>query len=361
MTYNTTHKITFAEPVLTVRFVQHAKRYKKITYLRRRLQPNSLRWNPINSCILQKSKVKVAFTSLCKILSTLKPLPPYRSNPDYHLCNNRRHLSLKQDQNLTRQQFFSTNNWPQQFSLCQQFKTLSETSRLQNNPWYQQSTRSSEVKDLPAQAPHKPPLRSGLLGSYHLWKIHRRSQKRLQSAQERQTLLSSFALFRITHQRLLAWSLKAWRCLYRSWLGRILERMSRQIATLPLPYTPQGRFRFLRPQIHRTPRRRRGWLCDCSQNHSSHQETVGKPALSQFQKRLGSSRISLPTLEMEEPSSIRSDTQTSTRKRLRAAYALYSDPLRLSGLCKQSSYEVSDHLALLLRSGWDRVNYQRTQ
>ena len=361
MRYNSAHKIFFAEPVLTVRFVQHAKRYKKTTYFRRRLQPDTFWWNPINSYILQKSKVKVAFTDLCKISSTLQSLPSYRFNLNHHLRNNRRYLSLKQNQNFTKQQFFSANNWSKEFSLCQQLKTLPETNRFQDNSEHQQGTRPVETKDVPAQVSHKPLIRFGFFRSYHLWKIHRRGQSGLQSAQKRQKVISSPALFRVTHQRLLAWSLKTRRCLYRIWFSRVLERMSCQDATLCLPYTLTSRFRLLRPQIHRAPRRRKNWLCNCSQDHSSHQETLRKPALSPIQKGLGSGRVQLPTVEMEKASSLCSNTQAIVSEKLRADDTFHTDPLCLSGVCNQPSHGSTKHLVLLQRPSRNRANYQRAK
>jgi len=218
MRYNTADKMRRAEPVLIVRFVPNAKRYKKITYFRRRIQPNTLRRNPFDSCILQKTKDKVAFAKESFLPSTLQLLSSYRANPGHYLCNNCWYLPFKQDQNLTRQQLLPANNWLKEFSLCQQPETLPEASRFQNNSWHQQGARPIEVKDVSSQTSHKPLIRSRFFRPYHLWKVHRRGQSRLQPSQKGQTFLSSLALFRVTYKRLLAWGLKAWRCLYRTWL-----------------------------------------------------------------------------------------------------------------------------------------------
>lgn len=359
--YNILCKILFAEPSPMGNIVQRAKRYKKITYFRRRTQPNSLRWNLSNSCILQKSQAQVAFAILREVYSTLQPLSSYRVNLGHCLCNNCRYLPFEQDQDFTGQQFLPANNRLKEFSLCQQSETLPETNRPQSNSGYQQGARSAEVKDVPSQTPHKPLIRPRFFRPYHLWKVHRRSQSRLQSSQKRQAFLPSLTLFRIPHKRLLAWSLKAWRCLYRNWSSRVLERVPCQDPILYLPHKPKRRFRFLRSQIYRASRRGKGWLCRGSQNHLSHKKTPGRPTLSQVQERLGSSRVLLQTLEMEKSSSLCSDTQTATRERCRTAYTFHPNPLCLSGLCNQPSYETSKHLVLLQRPSHYRANYQRTQ
>jgi len=169
MRYNTADKMRRAEPVLIVRFVPNAKRYKKITYFRRRIQPNTLRRNPFDSCILQKTKDKVAFAKESFLPSTLQLLSSYRANPGHYLCNNCWYLPFKQDQNLTRQQLLPANNWLKEFSLCQQPETLPEASRFQNNSWHQQGARPIEVKDVSSQTSHKPLIRSRFFRPYTIY------------------------------------------------------------------------------------------------------------------------------------------------------------------------------------------------
>ena len=361
MSYNINHKIALAEPSPTGNIVPDAKRDKKITYLRRRIQPNSLRWNPINSCILQKPQDQVASTEESFLWPTLQSLSSYRSNSNYYLCNNCRYLPFKQDQNFTRQQFLSADNRLKEFSLCQQPKTLSEANRSQDDSRGQQSSRPTEVEDVLSQSSDKPLIRSGFFGSYHLWKIHRRSQSRIQSIQKRQTFLSSSALFRVSYQRLLAWGIKTWRCIYRFGLSRVLERMPCQTSTLYLPHTCKGRFRLFRPQIYRTSRRERNRLCRCSQNHPKNQKRVRSSTLSQIQEGLGSIPILLQTLQVEKSSSLHSDTQTITKEGLGATNTSHDNPLCLPGVCDQPLYETSEHLVLLQRPGQHRANYQRTE
>lgn len=255
--YNISVRKVFAEPVLIVRFVQHAKRYKKIIYFRRRIQPNALWRHPLNPCILQKSQTQVAFANLCEVSSTFQPLSSCRANLGHYLCNNCWHLPLEQDQNLTRQQLLPADNRLKEFSLCQQLEALPEAGRFQGNSGYQQGARPAKSEDISSQTPHKPLVRPGFFRSYHLWKVHRRSQSGLQPSQKGQAFLPSPALFRIPHKRLLAWGLKAWRCLYCIWLCRVLERMSCQASTSSLPHTLKSRLGLLRPQVHRTSKTRK--------------------------------------------------------------------------------------------------------
>lgn len=187
------------------------------------------------------------------------------------------------------------------------------------------------------------------------------AKKRLQPSQKRQAFLSSLTLLRISHQKFLAWSLKAWRCLYRSWLSGVLGRVSGQDASLHISYTAKSRFRFLRSQVYRTFRREKHRLRYCGQANASHKKTAGRSMLSQFQEGLGSCRILLQTLEMEKFSSLCSNTQTVTGKRLRTTYTFHHDPLCLSGVCKQPSTKATKRLVFLQGQSRHRADYQRAQ
>ena len=152
--YNIDGKTFTAEPVLIVRFVPNAKRTQNFTHIPGRAQPDSLRGHLSYSSVLQKAPIEVAFAKLCKIPSTLQPLPSSRISLSDHLCPNCWNSSSEQDKDSSGQRCFSKNHWLGKFSLCQQPKTLSQTGHAQNNPANQEGSRFFKAKGvLSSQAP----------------------------------------------------------------------------------------------------------------------------------------------------------------------------------------------------------------
>src|SRR5512139_446881 len=215
-----------------------------------------------------------------------------RSGPGHHLCFDCWHSPFEQDQDSPGQWCLSADHRFKKVSLCQQFKAIPQTNPSQGHSEHQQSSRPIQAQDvLFTQTSDQPSVRLRFFCAHSLRQIDRGSRSRLQSTQKRGSFLPSVALFRISFQRLLAWSLKTWKRLYLVRCSRISQRMSQKSSPWHLSDSSTSRFRFFRSQIYRTPRPGRHWLCDCSQDDSSHQKQNREPSLSPVQEKLGSGRV----------------------------------------------------------------------
>src|SRR4030043_100017 len=194
-------KTPSAEPSLKRNIVPDAKRSENFTSLPWRAQSDSLWGHRPYSSVLQKTEIKMVFAKTGLFPPAFKLLSSRRVNPGHSLCFD-----------------------------C----------------WH---------------PPYPPSVRSRFFLSHPLWQVHRGSRSRLQSSQKRSPFLPSVALFRISFQRLLAWSLKTWKRLYLFGCTRILQRMSPKSSSWYLPDSSTSRFRFFRSQIYRASGPRGHWLC----------------------------------------------------------------------------------------------------
>lgn len=360
--YNITHKSAYAEPVLIGRIVCNAKRYKKYPNFRRRTQFNPLWWNLPNSLILQKTETELAFAKSNSIPSRIQTLSPRRANLSHYLCLDCWYSPFEQDQNSSRQWRLPTNNWTKNISIFKQPETFFKTSYPKSHSEYQQRSRSSKVKDvLSAQTSNQPSIRFRLIRSYHLRQAYRRRRKRLQPWQKRRSFLSSSTLLRVSLKRLLAWGLKARKCLHFRWVIGISKRMPCQTPSIYLSHQSPSRFWVFRPQIYRASRRQRDWLCHCRQVDPYYQTETGRVAVSQIQKRLGSRRFPLHTQGLEEPTPHCNNTPSNARKRFRTTNPFHFKTLFLSSFHNQSSFGSRKCLVFLPRPCLHRSNHQRTQ
>ena len=362
ISYNNGNKIAVAEPYPRVKVVQNAKRTQKTSNCRRRKASHTLWRNLPNSLVLQKTQVEMVFTDLCKVLSTFRPLSSCRNGLSHYLRTDCWHSPLKQNENSPGQWFFSTDRWIKKLPILKQSKTLSEAHRIQDNSGYQQTTRFPEVENvLSSTSSHKPLIRFRLYSLHHLRKVHRRSQGRLQPFQERRPFLPSSCLLRIPQEGILARGFKTRKCLYFIWVSRIPGRVSGQNSSLCLSYPGASRLGIFRPQIHRTPRRQRDWLCHCSQDNQYHQGETRWTNLSQIQEELGSRRVSLYSLGLEEASPLHSDTPSLAGKEVSSTNPLHLQTIRLSSIRNQSFHEIRKCLVFLQGPSSYRNLYQRTQ
>ena len=291
--------------------------------------------------------------------SLFRLLSSCRVNPGHPLCFNCWHPPFEQNQDSAGQWRFSADHRFKEVPLCQQFKTIPQTNQSQGCSEHHQSSRPVQAEDvLFTQTSDQPSVRFRFFCAHPLWQVHRGSRSRLQSAQKRGSFLSSFTLFRISFQRLLAWSLKTWKRLYLVRCSRISQRMSGESSPWPLSYPGTGRFGFLRSQIYRASGSRGDWLCHRSQDDPSNQKENRNPSVSPVQEKLGSSRIFLQTFPVEEASSFYSHPPPSARERLRTTDAFHFEALQLSGLCHQSPSQSRRDLVFLSVQGSDRGHYQ---
>ncbi len=294
--------------------------------------------------------------------SAFQLLSSRRAGPGHPLCFDCWNPPPKQNQDSAGQWCFSTDHRFREVSLCQQFKAIPQTSQSQGHSGHQQSSRTVKAKDvLFTQAPHQPSVRFGFFHSHPLWQVHRGSRSRLQSSQKRGSFLPSFTLFRISFQRLLAWSLETWKRLYLFGCAGILQRMSAKGSPWHLPDPSTSRFRFFRSQIYRASGSRGDWLCHRSQDDPSDPKENRNPSLSPVQEKLGSSRVFLQTFPVEEVSSFCSNPSPPPREGLRTTDSFRSEALHLSGLCNQSPTQSGRDLVFLSAQGSDRSHHQRAE
>src|SRR4030043_2191561 len=254
--------LVLAEHSLKRNIVPDAKRSENFTSLPWRAQSDSLRGHLPYSSVLQKTEIKMVFAKTGLFPSAFQLLSSRRAGPGHPLCFDCWNPPPKQNQDSTGQWCFSTDHRFREISLCQQFKAIPQTSQSPGHSGHQQSSRPVKAKDvLFTQAPYQPSIRSRFFRSHPLWQVHRGSRSRLQSSQKRSPFLPSVALFRISLQRLLAWSLKTWKRLYLFGCTRILQRMSPKSSSWYLPDSSTSRFRFFRSQIYRASGPRGHWLC----------------------------------------------------------------------------------------------------
>ena len=299
-TYNVGNKTALAEPGLIVLFVPNAKRNQNFTPLRGRTQSHSLWRNLSYSSVLQKAETEVAFAKKGCFSSAFQPLSSSRINPGYHPGIHR----------------------------------LNKTKILQGNGAFQQIIGLKSF-------PYASSLRRFL---------KRVDPKTIQGINKVHDCL-----------RLKMFYLSKPRTNLLNWLSRILKSMFRQTSSLCLSYQVKSRFRIFQPQVHRSPRGQKYWLCHRGQDDQSYQEPGCWTPLSSFQERLGSCRVSIYPLSMEKTTSLYCYPQTTTRKGFRPTESLHHRALRLSGVCNQSFPKTPKYLVFLQRPSTHRKGYQRTR
>src|SRR4030043_1018912 len=211
ITYNC-DKSFLAEPSLKGNIVPDAKRIENFTYLPWRAQPDSLWGHLPYSSVLQKTEIKMVFAKTDFFPSAFQLLSSRRVGPGHPLCFDCWNPPPQQNKDSSGQWCVSTDHRFREVSLCQQFKAIPQTSQSQGHSGHQQSSRSVKAEDvLFTQTSYQPSVRFRFFRSHPLWQVHRGSRSRLQSSQKRGSFLPSLTLFRISFQRLLAWSLKTWK------------------------------------------------------------------------------------------------------------------------------------------------------
>lgn len=360
MSKNIRDKKGCPEPYLKGSIVYNGKRFKKNRNIRRGEQSHTLWWCLPNSEVLQKTAIKLAFTTSNSLTSKGETLSSDRVDACNNLRSNMRDSSDKQNKDSSRQWFLSTDNWIKDIPVCKQSETIFKKSKPENNSRYLQSTRLFKIENvLLTQSEDK--FIAGLRFNCfdNLREVHRGSQSRIQSTQERSTFISSIAVFRISQKRVLARDIKSRRCIYFNWLGGIFRRMPGEGTTLCLSYSGASGFRFLRPQIYRTFRRQMHWLRHCSQTYAANKKKDWRIKISPFPEGLGNFNIPISTATLGETSQVYSYSQKVTEEIRRPDEFIYSQTIFLSGFCKQSSAEAGKCLAFLQRESKHRKIYQR--
>jgi hypothetical protein len=333
-------KFALAEHSLKRKFGPDAKRIKNFASLPWRAQPDSLWGHLPHSSVLQETEIEMVFTKEGPLGSGSYSSPSHRINPSHPLCLDCWHSPSQQNKDSSGQRSFLKDHWLKEVSLRQHSKAFLETNQSKSHSGNHPVLRPVKVKDvLSPQVTHQHPFQFGFLRPDALWQIHRRCRSWLQPLQARGPFLPSFALFRISFQRLLARFLEAWGRLHLLRCSRVSKGMPWENSTGHLSYPGTSRFGFFQSQIYRASVSRRHLLCYRSQDDLRNQKQNRHAPLSHLQEGLGSSRVFLSTFPLEETSSFCGHPGAPSRKRLRPAHSLHSKTLCLLGLCDQSSFK----------------------
>ena len=201
--------------------------------------------------VFPKDQSPIASISISTFPPTQQSLRSCRRDADVDLSN----LSwIRTDRNITPLK----TKWS--LSISHRVTYLSQSYYLETFPSPNGPLSSSKIEEAPRPVPfvHDPKalssyqgdLRSGLDGSYPLWKT-RDGSYWLQSQEVGPSFLPSPALLQWDHQRFLAWGTSSWRYPYRYWNHRTPEGLFCQIASFCKDRNYPSRQGFLRSLDHR--------------------------------------------------------------------------------------------------------------
>ena len=357
---NKSRKNSYAEPSLKVNFVCDGKRIKKNRNFRRGKQSNAL-WRCVpDSVVLQKTPSEMAFARSNSDIPTWQALPSNRTDACNNLCSDLRDSSDKQDKNITRQWFLSTDNRIKNISLCKQPEMIFKKSKSENNSRYLQSSRLFKIKNVLSTKSTDKFIAGFRFNCFdNLWEVYRGSQSRIQSAKKRSAFISSAAMFRISQERVLAWDIKTRRCLYFNWFSEIFRRMFGKDTALCLSCPGARGFRFFRPQIYRAVRRQMHRLRHCGKTNAANKKKTWRIKILSFPEGLGCFNFSVSTTRLGKPSQVYIYSQKVAAETRGPTEFIYSQTIFLSGFCKQSFVEAGKCLVFLQRESEYRKTHQR--
>lgn len=358
--YNNLTKILYAETHLIGAFTCNAKRYQKSQNFLRRNASYPLWWNVPNSVVLQKARLKVATAKLCAISPAQQPLHNRRITYSPSVYHNRWTGKTKLYTDTPIQWFIPSHSWLKEFSQCNYLEAFSLKT-------YSSSTATDTFSSRPFTSKNillsKPTHQYNIGPRYHhsdcLWQVGGGSQ-RIQSPQAWSVIVSSIALFRSPHPRLLTREVLSWWRVYRLREEKVHRRSLGQVTSPYLQDKNPWRLQMVRPQNSASSRRTKDRLCHRSQTQPTHPAPSGRVTLSRIQKRLGGSRIQISTSPIYL-SPLHRSTQIPLRRKYCSAYTVYAKRLRLP--CDSYKLRTSSRecLEILLRPSQDRVKYQRAK
>lgn len=358
--YNKLLKTPYAELHLKGAFTCNAKRYKKSQNLIRRNTPHPLRWDVPNSMVLQKTQPQVVTAKLCTFFSAQQPLYNRRTNFSSTPYYNSWSWTPEFHKDITIQRFVSSNNRLENFSQCYYSATFSSAA-------YSPETKTNTFGS-------RPPSPEDILlsqGTYQcntgfryydpncIWQIGRSSQ-RLQSIQAGTVILSSSTLLRGSHSRLPTREVSSRRRTHRVREETVHRRSFSQVTSPYIQDKGSWRLQVVRSRNSSSSRRKEDRLCHRSQSQPTYPASSWRASLSRVQKRLGGSRISVSTPQIQASPLYRS-TKTYPREGQRSTYSLYSQEVRLSCDSHKSKASSGKCLEVLLRPSQNRAKYQRTK
>lgn len=358
--YNLSQKSSSAQSVQKVRFMPHAKRCKKFTNLLRRNASHPLRWNVLNSVVLQKTQDKMDSAKVCQILSAKQPLHnrgvTFSSSAHY----NSRSWTPELHQDTAIQWFIPSDSRVKEFSKRDYPTPFSLTAYSPSIKTDTFGPRPSSAEDVVlSSSPHQRNI--GLRHHYpDRIRSFGRSPQRIQPIQTRPAIISSLTVLRSTYSGLPARKISSWRRTH--WLReeKIHRRFSGQIAFLYIQDKGQGRLQVVRSRNSSFSRREENRLCHRSQGQSAYPTHPRRASLSRVQEGVGGSRISISTSSVYA-SPLYRGTKTSAGKERRPAYSLYSQGSCLPCDSYKPRASSGECLEVLSGSSQNRAKYQRTK
>ena len=247
---------------------------------------------------------------------------------------------------------------------------ISESDHVTTFPFAHGARSSASLKKIPRQDAfadesktfftQKGHFRFGLNSSHFVWKT-RTCDHRLQSPEERPTLLPSFTLLQRDHKRFLAWGITAWRYAYGERSFRASEDLFPKASLIGQNQDYQGRQRFLRPQDCRISGVREGSFCARGQSHTTHEKETAIPHLQDLHIWDRDIGVYLSTDQMEKDISFYRHPAANSRRTFRATQSFFDGQIQLPSYRDELKNQSIKRLEILQCSGSRRADYQRTQ
>lgn len=254
-------------------FVSYAKRYEKSSFFLRGNPSYPFRRNVVNSTFLQQDWIPSFTSEIYSEFIKKFQLPSFRTDLGFDICYHHRSSQNQQDRNPAIQWSFSGNAGAQAISGSIYPTPILETSASQKYPPIGQIARQSESLSVSSSSrANYTDLRFGF-GSNHNLRKTGVSQSGIQPQKAWKAFLSSFALFRISFPRILAWKFKTRQyckfhrsySFYPSMFGQSTQEYCQ------IPYSVSNGYRILRKSNDSVSRRYRMWICNCIQAISQYQ------------------------------------------------------------------------------------------
>ncbi len=365
MHYNYRGRIPVSETSLKVRILCNGQRYQKYQNFLRGSHSYTFRRNDSFSTILPKTGPQGYPATAYPLEATKQFVSLQRTHLDDYLYDGGGNEAYLGHQNPSLQQLLSGLAWSERFPHTFHLEGIPQrldSFGIERNYPYPRSLAPEDARF--ANYPYQPYLRFGFYYSASLWLENPRSQNRIQSQKAQTTQLLAIALFRRSQPRFLGWDIASGGYWFGYRSAKTLAGYPRQDSQISLSYPYPSRCGVFRPQVYRAARRGRHWLCHSRQNQPTPEGETSSLALSDLQKRrLASSPIQLPALELAEAAPLCGGAPAKARESRRGAaiVSLGIQRLLLSSLCYESGSEAASNLTFLPQEGSRRVGHQRTE
>src|SRR3989338_7889897 len=262
--YNRVLELLASLTSLLVNLLKYAQRHPKNTSFRRRFESDSLWRHGTFSTVLSKTGFEAIPAELHSLGTPRQSISSGPIDFDYHLYDGCRDEAYFGHQNLALQRILSSPAGVERLSRQFDFERIPEEFDGSRDRRLEEAARFVAQYDLQNDRGFQQHGSGfGLDRSAFVRLENSRSQNRLQSQEAGTPELSSLALLRRTHADSLARSFETRQHARYNRSRSVLQGVLEEDASLPLPNSPAGRRRVLRPCFDRNARRGKDRLRDC--------------------------------------------------------------------------------------------------